>query len=181
MAQRDVPVQRGETATTAGLRVVVSLAGGVVLFTTNGGHAPGSYHYVGQAADVALPEGASWNAPALGDLAERLLKLIPIHMIEEMIWAGPKPVFIKHGRRVAPFAASAHHNHIHLAVVSTFRFNAPPKEAAVPDGPPNYDCFADVVNLVPTNSGQGYWLVCADGSVYGFGDAPYFGRVTVKK
>lgn len=36
---------------------------------------------------------------------------------------------------------------------------------------------APVVNLVPTPSGEGYWIVCADGGVYSFGDANYYGRV----
>ncbi|ACU54658.1 SpoIID/LytB domain protein [Acidimicrobium ferrooxidans DSM 10331] len=35
---------------------------------------------------------------------------------------------------------------------------------------------APVVGLSPTPDGQGYWLVAADGGVFGFGDAPFFGN-----
>jgi hypothetical protein len=34
---------------------------------------------------------------------------------------------------------------------------------------------APVVGLVPTPSGQGYWLVARDGGVFSFGDASFFG------
>lgn len=36
---------------------------------------------------------------------------------------------------------------------------------------------APIVGIAITPSGQGYILVCADGGVFSFGDAPYFGRV----
>jgi hypothetical protein len=36
------------------------------------------------------------------------------------------------------------------------------------------------VQLVPTPSGKGYWLVSADGSVFAFGDAGYYGSMIGK-
>lgn len=34
---------------------------------------------------------------------------------------------------------------------------------------------APIVGICATNSGQGYWLVGADGGIFGFGDAAYYG------
>jgi len=34
-----------------------------------------------------------------------------------------------------------------------------------------------VVSMVAVPGGGGYWLVTADGGVYGFGDAPFFGSI----
>jgi hypothetical protein len=31
--------------------------------------------------------------------------------------------------------------------------------------------------MAATPTGRGYWLVCADGGVFAFGDAEYFGNV----
>lgn len=36
---------------------------------------------------------------------------------------------------------------------------------------------APVVGMCATPSGLGYWIVCADGGVFSFGDAPFLGRV----
>jgi len=36
---------------------------------------------------------------------------------------------------------------------------------------------APIVALVPTSSGDGYWLLGADGGVFTFGDAPYVGSL----
>lgn len=36
---------------------------------------------------------------------------------------------------------------------------------------------APVVGIAATPTGQGYWLVCADGGVFAFGDAQFHGRV----
>lgn len=51
----------------------------------------------------------------------------------------------------------------------------PPEEAPMPDNV--HIAQAPVVNLVPTPSGAGYWIICSDGSVFAFGDAPFLGRV----
>jgi hypothetical protein len=170
MTQRSIPVQPGETAATAGLRVVAQLAGGVVTSTTNGTHAPGSFHYSGRAVDIALPSGPSYDSPALGQVAQKLLALVPIRFISEFIWAGPQPVYIRHGQRVHAFADAAHHNHIHLAVTPAFTYQEP----AVPDHP---IVNAPVTGIAITPTGLGYIIVCADGGVFAFGDARFLGRV----
>ena len=36
---------------------------------------------------------------------------------------------------------------------------------------------ADVVGMVPTATGRGYWMVGSDGGVFGFGDAGYVGSL----
>ena len=36
---------------------------------------------------------------------------------------------------------------------------------------------SNIVQVRPTPDGFGYWLVGSDGSVYAFGDAPYFGSL----
>jgi hypothetical protein len=52
---------------------------------------------------------------------------------------------------------------------------APP----VPDDPNVHQAQAPIVAFEVTPSGEGYYIVCADGSVFAFGDAKYLGRVTV--
>jgi hypothetical protein len=37
-----------------------------------------------------------------------------------------------------------------------------------------------IVGLVPTPTGQGYWLVASDGGIFAFGDAPFHGTVAGK-
>lgn len=177
-AQRDIPIQPGETPVTAALRVVSLLAGGVVLYTTNGSHSPGSYHYRGQAVDIALPSGPSWNSPALGAVAAELVRLIPIRFIKELIWSGPNPIYIKNGVRVAPYAVSAHRNHIHLAATADFTYTAP--EAPMPDAPPDYEVVAAPISITMNADGSGYIILCADGGVFTFGTARYLGRVHKK-
>lgn len=177
-AQTDIPIQPGETPATAGLRVVAHLVGGVVRYTTNGTHSPGSLHYRGRAVDVALPTGPSWNSPALGEVAARLLQLVPLQFVSEFIWAGPGPIYVKNGVHVAPYAASDHRDHIHLAVVPAFTYTAPAvKEATVPDATPDYPVVAAPVSISVTPSGNGYLILCADGGVFAFGDAKFLGRV----
>ena len=173
-AQRDIPIQPGETLVTAALRVVTHLAGGVVLFTTNGSHSPGSFHYRGQAVDIALPSGPSWNSPELGRVAAELVRLIPIRFIKELIWSGPNPVYIKNGVRVAPYAVNDHRNHIHLAATADFTYAS---EAPMPDRPV---VTAPIVGIAITPSGNGYILVGADGGVFCFGDAKFLGNVEYK-
>lgn len=40
---------------------------------------------------------------------------------------------------------------------------------------------APVVGIAATPTGKGYWLVCADGGVFAFGDAGFFGNVEYAK
>lgn len=50
-----------------------------------------------------------------------------------------------------------------------------PWEGTMPEDVPQAQ--APVVALQPTPSGEGYWIVTADGAVFAFGDAEYHGRV----
>jgi hypothetical protein len=52
-------------------------------------------------------------------------------------------------------------------------WEAPP----MPDSPNVHQAQAPIVAFQPTPTGKGYWVVTADGAVFGFGDAEYFGRV----
>ena len=176
-AQRDIAIQPGETTVTAALRIVTRLAGGVVTSTTRGGHAAGSYHYVGRAVDIALPAGASWNSPALGAVAAELVRLIPLRFITELIWSGPGAIYVKNGRHVAPYATADHHNHIHLAATADFTYAS---EAPMPDAPPDYEVIAPPIGITMSADGSGYIILCADGGVFTFGTAKYLGRVHVK-
>ncbi len=171
----DIATQPGETTVTAALRVVTHLAGGIVTSTTRGGHAAGSYHYIGRAVDIALASGPSWDSPALGKVAAELLRIVPLRFISELIWAGPNPVYIKNGRHVAPYAAADHRNHIHLAATADFTYIAP--EAHMPDRPV---ISAPIVGIAITPTGNGYLLVAADGGVFAFGDAKFLGNVEFK-
>jgi hypothetical protein len=175
MIQRTIPVQPGETSVTAALRTIAGLAGGVVLYTTNGSHSPGSLHYIGRAVDIALPDGSTWDSPKLGAVAQRILELVPLRFIVELIWAGPpNPVFIKNGRHVAPYAAADHHNHVHLAATADFTYAS---EAPMSDRPV---VNAPIVGIAMTPTGLGYLLVAADGGVFAFGDAKFYGNVEFK-
>lgn len=49
----------------------------------------------------------------------------------------------------------------------------------VPDDPKVYPSQAPIVAFEVTPSGNGYYIVCADGAVFAFGDAKYLGRLTV--
>lgn len=175
IAQSDIPIQPGETAVTAALRVVTRLAGGIVTSTTTGGHTAGSYHYVGRAVDIALSSGPSWNSPALGRVALELVRIVPRRFISEFIWAGPNPIYIKNGKNVAPYAASAHHNHIHLAATADFIYNAPEAHMAVQVNAP---CVGIAASYDANGNIKGYLLVGADYGVFSFGEgAPMLGRV----
>jgi hypothetical protein len=50
-----------------------------------------------------------------------------------------------------------------------------PWEGTMPEEVPQAQ--APVVALEPTPTGKGYWIITADGAVFAFGDAGYYGRV----
>lgn len=53
-----------------------------------------------------------------------------------------------------------------------------PWEGTVPDDDPNvHQAQAPIVAFEATPTGNGYWVVTADGAVFAFGDAKYLGRV----
>lgn len=132
-----------------------------VTSTTGGQHAPGSYHYQGCAVDLAGP-APSRNSP---ELLAIFAAFGPAEsQLAELVYAGA-PYNIKDGRRVPPYAVSAHHDHVHVAVrPGTFLV------------PPGVD-MTKIIAFQATATGQGYWFLTEDGGLFAFGDARYAGRI----
>ena len=192
MSQPDIAIQPRETAVTAALRVLAAGADWCVTHTTDGSHATNSLHYVGRAVDLAARSGPGVDTPQLLAINQAVLKLIPMPMISELIYAGPGGVCVKNGKVVNGMAfygaatMAEHHNHVHLGVVPNFTYSAPKQEAPVADTPPDY-----AINIGPNGdlvvgisavfdsagNVKGYYILGADGGVFGFGQVPYLGRV----
>jgi hypothetical protein len=101
------------------LKVIADAAshGLVVTSTTGGGHAPGSYHYSGQAVDLGVI-GSPFTADAQRRYVafQRKLARNP-RRLRELI--GPDVTkLIKNGRftRYPPETETAHRNHLHIAI-----------------------------------------------------------------
>ena len=184
MAQRDIPVQPGETAVTAALRRFAGLMDWAVTATTNGAHAKTSYHYSGRAVDLAARSGPGVDTPELLAINEGVVQVIPLSMISELIYGGPGNLCVKNGRIVAGLAAygatvlDRHRNHVHLAVVSDFTYSG---GSMAPDDPNRVNINAPIVGMAATPTGRGYWLVAADGGIFAFGDATFLGNVEYVK
>jgi hypothetical protein len=170
-----IPIQPGETAVTHALRQMASIMGWVVTSTTKGGHTKQSYHYSGQAVDLAAASGPSYDSYALLQVNEDIIRYIPMHMILELIYSGPGNVCIRNGRPYSYGAAvmSRHHNHVHLAVVPSFTYTGGP----VPDDPNRPNSSAPICGIAVTPTGNGYYLVAMDGGVFAFGDARFIANV----
>jgi hypothetical protein len=185
VTQRDTPVQSGETAVTAALRVVAGIIGCAVVHTTDGAHTKTSHHYSGRAVDLAARSGPGVDTSELLRIDEEIVRLLPLSMISELIYSGPGNVCVKNGRIVDGQQAygsavlSRHHNHVHLAAVADFTYSGGPPLPA--DDPNRQNVNAPIVGMAGTPTGKGYWLVAADGGVFAFGDAGYFGNVEYVK
>lgn len=179
MAQRDIAPQADETKVTAALRVLAGIMGWAVMHTTDGGHTKTSFHFSGRAVDLAARSGPGIDTSELLSINEGVIQVLPLSMISELIYGGPGNVCVKNGKIVdglrayGPVVLSRHHNHVHLAVVSDFRYNAPEVEAMASDDPNRINLNAPIVGMAATPTGKGFWLVAADGGVFNFGDAPY--------
>ncbi len=184
MTQRDIAVQPGETPATAALRTMAGVMGWAVTSTTNGAHAKTSHHYSGRAVDLAAREGPGWDSSALLTINEQIIQTIPLSMISELIYSGPGNVCVKNGQIVAGYAADVmarHHDHVHLAVIATFTYNSPEAPPMPDDDPNRLNVNAPIVGMAATPTGLGYWLASADGGVFAFGDAGFFGNVEYVK
>lgn len=193
MSQSDIAVQPHETAVTAALRVLAKIGGWCVTHTTDGQHATNSLHYSGRAVDLADRSGPGVDTPQLLAINQAVLKLVPLAMISELIYAGPGGVCVKNGKVVngqAVYGATVmaeHHNHVHLGVPSNFTYSGP-QEVPVPDATPNIDIqdagehfvAAGIAALCDSNGHcTGYLILGKDGGVFGFGPgAQYYGRVS---
>lgn len=181
--QTSIPIQPGETSVTAALRVLAGLAGWCITHSTDGSHSSTSLHYVGRAVDLASTAGPGVDTPALLAINQQVLKLIPLPMISELIYAGPGGTCVKDGRVVngLSFYGAAtmaeHHNHVHLGVVPTFTY----KEPTVPDAAPDYALTGTptAISAVFDSAGnvKGYYILTDDGSIAAIGGLPYLGRV----
>lgn len=185
MTQPDIPIQPGETDVTAALRTLAGIMGWCVKSTTDGAHSTTSYHYTGQAVDLASRDGPGVDTVQLLQIDEEVVRSVPLSMILELIYAGPGNLCVQRGRIVngmsvyGPDVMARHHNHVHLAVVDTFTYSGGP---AVPvDDPNRQNVNAPIVGMAATPTGKGYWLVAADGGVFAFGDAQMIGNVEYVK
>lgn len=88
-----------------------------VTSTTGGGHAKNSYHYKGEAIDIAPPSGGQDN-DGLRSLNNALASKYGSGL-SELIYSGPGGIYIKDGRVVSASVYSdvlgEHHNHVHVA------------------------------------------------------------------
>lgn len=176
MTQRDIPAQPGETDTTAALRKLAGLMGWAVMSTTDGAHAPTSYHYSGRAVDLAARQGPGRDTDALLAINKGVIAFVPLTVVSELIYAGPGHICIRNGKAFdySPDVMARHHDHVHLAVVEGFRYQGGPMPA---DDPNRLNVNAPIVGMAATPTGRGYWLVAADGGVFAFGDAEMLGNV----
>jgi len=174
---------------TAALRRFADLMGFAVTATTNGAHSKRSYHYVGAGAlavDLASQDGPGYDTEQLLAINHTIRQMIPLPMILELIYSGPGNICVKNGQLVdgnKAFGSAVmgrHHNHVHLAVVPTFTYNGGTERMAA-DDPNRANVNAPIVGMAATPTGNGYWLVGADGGVYAFGDAKFLGNVEYVK
>lgn len=185
MTQRDIAVQPDETKVTAALRTLAAIMGWAVTHTTDGGHTENSYHYTGQAVDLAARSGPGVDTDELLAINESVIQVLPLSMINELIYSGPGNVCVKNGRIVSGVhlygleTMARHHNHVHLAVVADFRFSGGSPLPA--DDPNRANVNAPIVGIAITPTGKGYILVGMDGGVFAFGDATYLGNVEFVK
>lgn len=87
-----------------------------VTSTTTGGHATSSYHYTGNAVDLASSAGQ------MIQLASWLYSYAPFEL--ELIHSGGSGFFVKNGQKVtaAYYGAatvSEHYNHVHIAMTES--------------------------------------------------------------
>lgn len=187
--QRDIAVQPGETAVTAALRVLAGIIGCAVLHTTDGAHSATSFHYSGRAVDLAARSGPGWDTSELLAIDEGIIQVLPLSMISELIYSGPGNVCVKAGRIVNGTTAygsavmSRHHDHVHLAVISTFTYQG---GGTVPDDPnlPNITGPIQIQVLQDQNGiCTGYIIFSeATGELHAFGPgARFYGRSEVTK
>lgn len=163
------------------------------------GHAKGSYHYaqgtegVGLAVDFAgiIPGVTQTTAKQMGAIYRCLLGVAG--QLAELIYSGadtdgrPVTMAVKNGRRVdgasfyGPVTWKDHFDHVHVAVPRGVFLSHPLSTLAtggqMADDPNLPNASAPVVAFQATSTGNGYWLVTADGAVYAFGDARYWGRI----
>lgn len=195
MAQADTPVRPDESDEVRALRRLAYVAGWCVTSTTGGNHSPRSLHFApatngrGRAVDLADRRGPSTSSTWLLEINEAIVRLLPLSMIQELIYGGPGAFCVKDGRRVDgrvvySSVIDAHRNHVHLAVTVGFRFDVTPEVPPMPDDPtiPNIRGpiqFHPIVNADGQCTGY-YFVSLSTGEVHGWGEgARFHGRSEV--
>jgi len=163
------------------------------------GHAPNSYHYAQGTAGRGLAVDLAGVTP--GVTPTTVNQMVAIHaafllvasQLAELIYNGPySGVAVHKGRRVdgeafyGPATWAAHVNHVHVAVPrGTFLSQATvtilERGTMAADDPNRTNVNAPIVGMAATPTGKGYWLVAADGGIFGFGDAQFYGNVEFVK
>lgn len=190
--QADIAVQPNETPVTAALRKLAQVAGWAVTATTNGIHAKSSLHYSGRAVDLAARSGPGTDTTALLSINEQVIRLVPLSMISELIYAGAGNVCVNNGRIVngtSVYGAevmSEHHNHVHLGVVPTFTYNGSQEVALPMADDPNLPNITGPVSFSVAGSDKdgnctGYYIFSQKtGELHAFGPgAKFYGRSEV--
>lgn len=154
---------------------------------TNSGYV--SYHVKqgtdgqGLAVDFAELWGGGRDTPGLAAIYKALEPLGP--KCAELIYAGPGGGFWKNGRKVAPYAAASHHDHVHIAVpLGTI---VPPIPGVIPVMPddPNLPNITGPVSFHPivdsAGNCTGYYIFSQKtGELHSFGPGTkYYGRSEV--
>lgn len=150
-----------------------------------------SYSYLIHPHDGEIFEGAGLHRGAhtqgrnsssfgicwIGNYEERVPKVQQIEatrwLIAELISGGhltPDPTIRGH-RDVKSTACPGQKLYDLLSVVRS-RWEEP----VMADDSKRVPVNAPVVGMAATPTGKGYWIVCADGGVFGFGDADFFGN-----
>ena len=116
---------------------------------------------------IALVGNYDTTAPTPGQI-ESIRWLI--HHLEEEGWLVPGANILGH-RDVSVTACPGAQMYALLPVLRL------PWEDPMPDDPNRPNVNAPIVGIAATPTGRGYWLVSADGGVFAFGDAAFFGNV----
>lgn len=169
------------------------------------GHAEGSWHYAKATGGTGTAVDFGGVVPGINPTT--VLQMAAIYRalldvagsLAELIYAGvdvdgrPVTIAVHQGRRVdgASFYGPAvwrdHFDHVHAAVprgVYLTPLSHPlgtVQGGTMADDPNRTNVNAPIVGMAATATGKGYWLVAADGGVFTFGDAEYFGNVEYVK
>ena len=159
------------------------------------GRAPRSYHErrgtdgTGLAVDFAgITPGITRTTVIQMTALYHALMGVASQMAELIYNAPGITVAVKNGQRVdgpstfGPAVWADHRDHVHVAVPRGTFLSRPPGTiprgvAMAADNPDVQNSNAPIVGIAATPTGKGYWLVGADGGVFAFGDATFFGRV----
>lgn len=137
------------------------------------------------AADNARCDAIDLAGPGYGrdtaELAAIFWAFEPVFdQMHELIYAGPQTTFnIKAGKKVAKYAQSGHHDHVHASILATTTLRMPqPKPTPEPPKPTPISMEDDMPTVTaqdmvinPTKPAQGY-VLDAHGGIHPIGGAP---------